>query len=108
MGRQSWTAKTERERMSLWQWLRLAACLGLTSGFFTLVLGEWPWQGQLVVAALGGILIWVMLEVLWLIWKDERAAASPDAARAAPRSPAAERVTRGAARRETASPLSAR
>jgi hypothetical protein len=72
MGHWSWTAKTDRASMSWQQWVRLLVCLVAAAGSFTLLLGEWQWETQLVPAAVVAIAAWITIEIVWLIHKDNR------------------------------------
>jgi hypothetical protein len=74
MGLHSWTAKTERTAMSAAQWLRLALCVLAAGALLAALFGTRLWPVQLGSAVVIGTVLWILLEILWLIWKDEHPA----------------------------------
>jgi hypothetical protein len=74
MGLHSWTAKTERTAMSVAQWLRLALCVLAAGALLAALFGTWLWPVQIGSAVVIGGVLWILQEILWLIWKDEHPA----------------------------------
>lgn len=74
MGLHSWTAKTERVPMSMAQWVRLALCILVAGALLRTVFGDYLWPMQLVAAVVVGTVLSILMEIFWLIWKDEHRA----------------------------------